>query len=146
MPTVTVERTINAPIEGVFDALTDHANYDSFRSVRSSELIREGSPDRNGVGAFRRVVVGPLHFGEEITAYERPERMDYVIREINAPLEHEGGSIRCAPAGEGTHVVWTSTFGVPLRVVGGVAGWASAPMLRVGFASILRDVAKRLER
>src|SRR5919201_1060678 len=114
MPTVRVERTINAPIERVFEALTDHANYDSFRVVRRSKLIREGEEDRNGVGAFRLVVIGPLRFGEEITAYDPPARMDYVIREINAPLEHEGGTIRCERAGRGTHVVWSSTFEVPV--------------------------------
>jgi Polyketide cyclase / dehydrase and lipid transport len=55
MRTVHVTRTIPAPPEAVFDLLADHANYDRFRGIRRSELLREGDPAPNGVGAMRRV-------------------------------------------------------------------------------------------
>jgi uncharacterized protein YndB with AHSA1/START domain len=146
MPTVRAERTIEAPIEEVFDLLTDHANYDTyFRIVRRAELLREGRPHPNGVGALRRVVIAPLVFEEEITAFERPVRMDYLIREINAPMEHEGGSMRFESTDTGTRVVWSSTYRVPLRLVGGVAGATTARVTALGFRSVLSDAAKRLE-
>ena len=61
--------------------------------INGSELLREGEPPPNGVGALRRVKVRPLSFEEEITAYERPTRLDYLIVKLNVPLEHDGGAI-----------------------------------------------------
>ena len=122
MRSVHVTRTIPAPAEDVFDLLTDHANYDRFRGIHGSELIREGDPAPNGVGALRRIKVRPLAFDEEITAYERPSRLDYLIVKLNVPLQHDGGSITLAPDGDATRVDWRSSFSVPMPVVGGAAG------------------------
>jgi uncharacterized protein YndB with AHSA1/START domain len=55
MHTVTVERTINAPIDQVFDLLTDHAGYRRLLPViRDFKLIRPGQPEAEGLGARRR--------------------------------------------------------------------------------------------
>ena len=144
MRTVRVERTIQAPPEDVFEMLTDHAGYARFRGVRSAELVREGDPDPNGEGAMRRILVGPIRFDEEITGFDRPRRMDYVIREMNVPFEHEGGAISVSAKENGAHVVWESTFGVPTR-------FGSAPLTRVaelsirrGFSDMLAAVDKQL--
>lgn len=144
MRTIRVEKTIKAPIEQVFGLLTDHANYKQFRGIRDSELLREGDPAPNGVGALRRVDVGPLRFQEEITHYEPPVRMDYLIRNINAPLEHEGGSIRLEPTAEGTRAVWTSTFEVSTRGVGGLLTSVAATPIRRGFTRVLTDTDRLL--
>ena len=79
MRTVSAERRIDAPPERVFDLITDHAGYGRFRGIRGAELLSEGDPPPNGVGGMRRVLVGPFRFDEEITVYERPSRMDYLI-------------------------------------------------------------------
>jgi uncharacterized protein YndB with AHSA1/START domain len=142
--TVRVEKTIEAPVEQVFDLLTDHANYKRFRGIRDSELLREGEPAPNGVGALRRVDVGRLRFEEEITHYESPLRMDYLIRKINAPLEHEGGSIRLQPTDGGTRAVWTSTFEVSTRGVGGLLTGVAATSIRRGFMRVLDDTDRML--
>jgi uncharacterized protein YndB with AHSA1/START domain len=144
MRTVRVEKTIQAPIEQVFDLLTDHANYKQFRGIRDSELLREGEPAPNGVGALRRVDVGRLRFEEEITHYESPVRMDYLIRRINAPLEHEGGSIRLEPTDQGTRAEWTSTFRVTARGVGGLVTGVAATSIRRGFTRVLDDTDRIL--
>jgi uncharacterized protein YndB with AHSA1/START domain len=144
MPTVRVERTIEAPIEDVFDLLTDHANYDRFPGITDSELVREGSPERNGLGALRRIAAGPIRFEEEITAFERPRRMDYLIREVNLPLEHEGGTIVLEESDEGTRAAWTSTFRITITGVGAVFAAAGALVIRRSFARILRDTERRL--
>jgi uncharacterized protein YndB with AHSA1/START domain len=142
--TVRVEKTIEAPIDEVFGVLTDHANYKQFRGIRDSELLREGDPPPNGVGALRRVDIGPLRFREEITHYESPARMDYLIRKINAPLEHQGGSIRLEPRNGVTHVTWTSTFGVRGRVLGALVTRVTAAQIRRGFVRVLDDTDRML--
>lgn len=144
MPTVRVTRNIHAPVEEVFDLFTDHANYEQFRGIRASKLVREGEPEPNGVGAFRVIDVGPIRFEEEITAFERPSRMDYVIRKINIPLEHDGGTMRFESVDGGTRVEWISTFRITTRGIGGILGGAGVPLVRLDFIGMLRQAEQRL--
>jgi uncharacterized protein YndB with AHSA1/START domain len=146
MRTVHVTRTIPAPPEEVFDRLADHANYDRFRGINDSELIREGDPAPNGVGALRRIKSTPFRFDEEITAYERPSRLDYLIVDLNVPMEHEGGQITLSSEGNATLVDWRSTFSVPTPVVGGVQERIWQPLLTRGFRHVLEDVERILAR
>jgi uncharacterized protein YndB with AHSA1/START domain len=144
MKTIQVERTLNAPIDRVFDLLTDHADYKRFPGINDSELLKEGDRDRNGVGAMRYVQSRPFRFEEEITEYERPTRMSYLIRKINAPLEHDGGTIELSEADGGTRAVWTSTFTVPTPVIGGAVErlfWS--PALRRGFTRVLKSAERQ---
>jgi uncharacterized protein YndB with AHSA1/START domain len=145
MRSVHVTRTIPAPAEAVFDVLADHANYDRFRSIHGSELIGEGTPAPNGVGALRRIKVRPLVFEEEITAYERPTRLDYLIVKLNVPFHHDGGSITLTPEGDATRVDWRSSFSVPTPVVGGPEELIWQPVLARGFRRTLEDVERILQ-
>jgi uncharacterized protein YndB with AHSA1/START domain len=144
MRTIHVTRTIPAAPEAVFDLLADHAGYGRFRPIGSAELVREGDPAPNGVGALRRINVRPLTFEEEITAYERPSRLDYLIVKLNVPFEHHGGSIRLAPKGETTAVDWRSSFTVPTPLVGGLQELVWQPVLTRGFRRVLEDVERML--
>jgi hypothetical protein len=144
MRTVHVTRTIPGPPEPIFDLLADHANYDRFRPIHGSELINEGKPAPNGVGALRRIRVRPLVFEEEITAYERPSRLDYLIVKLNVPFQHDGGSITLSPEGDSTHVDWRSSFSVPTPVVGGAQEIVWQPVLARGFRRVLEDVERML--
>jgi uncharacterized protein YndB with AHSA1/START domain len=145
MRTVHVTRTIPAPAEAVFDLLADHAHYDRFRGINGSELVREGDPAPNGIGALRRIKVRPLSFDEEITAYERPSRLEYLIVKLNVPFEHQGGSIVLTPDGAATHVDWRSSFTVPTPVVGGIQELVWQPVLTRGFRRVLEDVERLLK-
>jgi uncharacterized protein YndB with AHSA1/START domain len=144
MRTAHVQRTIPAPIEDVFEAISDHEGYSRFRIIQRSELLREGKEERNGLGALRRVTSRPLHFEEEVTAFERPARMDYLIRKVNAPFAHEGGTMLLTETPAGTQVDWKSTFAFTIPVVGGLLTRAMIPIVNIGFASALRDVERLL--
>ena len=140
MARIDLDKTLAAPPDEVFELLSDHAGYTRFRGFNTAELMREGTGDPNGVGALRALAVWPLRFEEEITAFERPTRMDYVIRKVNIPLDHDGGTIALSPAGSGTRVLWRSTFTVPVPVVGGALGAILAVLIRRGFVRLLDDV------
>ena len=142
MARIDLDKTLATPIDDVFERLSDHAGYTRFRGFKTAELLREGTADRNGVGALRRLVASGLRFEEEITAFERPTRMDYVIRKVNIPLEHEGGSIRLEPAGEGTRVRWISTFTVPVPAVGVPLAALGAVAIKRGFTRLLDDIER----
>jgi uncharacterized protein YndB with AHSA1/START domain len=144
MKTVTVTRTINAPIEKVFDLLADHANYKANFGVKESKLLKEGKPDRNGLGAVRYIDAGIMRFEEEITHYERPRRYDYLITKCSAPLEHQGGSIRFESAGNATRVTWTSTMRMRVPIVGGLLSRVLASKIGQAFGSMLKETERRL--
>jgi uncharacterized protein YndB with AHSA1/START domain len=104
----TIERTISAPPETVFDKLTDHRSYASMTPLRRSTLEREGDPAPNGVGALRRLdLVGPP-IREEVTAYERPGRFAYRIVG-GLPVKDHLGEVRLEATGSGTRVVYRIT-------------------------------------
>jgi len=142
--TITVERTLKAPIEKVFDVLTDHANYKSFPGVKDSRLLKEGAPDRNGVGAVRRIETPSIWFEEKITAYERPRRFDYLITASQLPIEHQGGSLRFESVGGATKVTWTSTLRLKVPLVGGLLTKLMAGKLGQAFGSMLKETERRL--
>jgi len=143
MRTVRVERTIAAPRERVFEVLSDHANYDRFRGIREAILLRKGEPPPNGLGALRRVLIGPLKFEEEITLYEEPARFDYLIVQINVPFDHQGGTIRLSEADGGTRAEWTSTFRIRSLLAPILERCWSFGLGR-GFKRVLKDVERIL--
>jgi uncharacterized protein YndB with AHSA1/START domain len=144
MPHIDVTKTLDAPIEHVFEMLSDHAAYAAnFRGITRSSLTREGDAEPNGLGAVRAIAAGPLRFEERITAFERPTRMDYLIVEVNAPVVHEGGSIRLEPDGDRTRVHWTSTFSATTPVVGAALGATLRLVFAQGFKSMLDQIEAR---
>lgn len=102
----TLTRTTTAPIETVFDALTNHRGIaDYVWAVRRSTLDREGVPAPNGVGAVRRLeAVGPT-IVEEIIDYQRPTRYAYKMLS-GAPVRDHVGTVELREAGTGTEVSW----------------------------------------
>ena len=140
---IRVERRLDAPPEAVFEIVADHARYDRFDGIRRSELVELGDPDPNGLGAVRWLWLGPLRFEEEVTAFDPPRRFDYLIRHVKTlPIRHEGGSIRLEPDGTGTNAVWTSSFEIPIPVVGGAMDRIFKRQLERGFARVLERSAE----
>jgi uncharacterized protein YndB with AHSA1/START domain len=144
MQTIVVERTINAPIEQVFDLLADHANYKQFDGIRDSWLIREGETDPNGNGAVRRIDLGAVWFEEEISNFNRPTTMDYRIRRSRPPIEHESGRIRLEETAQGTKITWTSVFRIRIPLVGRVLSPIAAKAGTKAFGSMLKAIDRRL--
>ena len=122
----TLTRTTTAPIETVFDALTNHRGIaDYVWAVRRSTLDREGVPAPNGVGAVRRLeAVGPP-IVEEIIDYQRPRRYAYKMLS-GPPVRDHVGTIELREAGTGTAASWhlRSTPTIP-----GV-DWLLTPVLK----------------
>jgi uncharacterized protein YndB with AHSA1/START domain len=122
----TLTRTTTAPIETVFDALTDHrAIADHVWACRRSTLDREGIPAPNGVGAIRRLeAIGPP-IVEEVTEYQRPTRYAYKLLS-GAPVRDHVGTIELREAGTGTAVSWH------LRSTSKIPGldWLLSPVLK----------------
>jgi uncharacterized protein YndB with AHSA1/START domain len=137
----TLTRTTTAPIETVFDAITNHRGIaDSVWAVRRSTLDREGTPAPNGVGAIRRIeAVGPP-FVEEIIDYQRPSRYAYKMLS-GAPVRDHVGTVELREAGTGTEVSWhlRSTLKIP-----GV-DWLMLPVFKKVIGELLKGGIKSAE-
>lgn len=134
----TLTRTVNAPIERVFDAFTDHRAYREMTPLRSSTLEREGDPAPNGLGAIRKLSLAGPPIVEEVVGYERPEYFAYkALRGL--PVKEHLGEVRLTSAGAQTHVVYTVGYtpSIPGPVVGLV--------LRQAVGALMRGICKAAE-
>ncbi|MBV8178969.1 MAG: SRPBCC family protein [Mycobacterium sp.] len=137
----TLTRTSTAPIETVFDAITDHRRFANYVwAIRRSTLDREGTPAPNGAGAVRRLVVGPA-LVEEIIDYQRPNRYAYKLVS-GAPVRDHVGTIELRETGSGTEVSWhlRSTPKIP------GLGVLLSPVLKKALDELLKGGIKAAER
>ena len=143
MVNIRVEYVLNKPIDDVFDALTDHANYKRFTAFTDSQLLEAGHEEPERAFAVWFVVAGRMTFKERITRFERPTRMDYRIEKLSPlPLRHDRGEITLAPVDDKTRVVWISEGRVKIPLIGSLL---SKPMSRQGergFLSILKQIER----
>src|SRR6266436_4482749 len=89
MHEVRVHVHIEAPVERVFDAVSDHESFLRSEGGVRARVVRAGEPERDGLGCLREVRVGRrVRYVEEITAWQRPLAFEYMIRETSLPLRH----------------------------------------------------------
>ena len=138
----TLTRTTTAPIETVFDSLTNHRGIaDYVWAVRRSTLDREGVPAPNGVGAIRRIeAVGPT-IVEEIIDYQRPTRYAYKMLS-GPPVRDHVGTVELREAGAGTEVSWhlRSTPKIP------GSNWLLSAVLHRVIGELLKGAVNAAER
>jgi hypothetical protein len=140
---IDVNRWLDAPPGALFEVLSDHAGFDRFAGIRRAEVVRPGEPAPNGLGALRRIWIGPLRFDEEITSWDPPNGYGYLIRELRGfRIRHRGGSIRLTEEGEGTRALWRSEFDVPIPLVGEAIGRLFAARFKRGFEDVLERAAQ----
>jgi uncharacterized protein YndB with AHSA1/START domain len=144
MVEIHVERTIDAPVEQVFDWLADPVNLAAAPLALRARYAKD-SPGP-GAGAVREVVGVGTWFREEITAYDRPNSYSYLIVRSFPPFNHEGGTLTFTASGGGTHVDWLSHYTHPARAGGRLLEAATYPLLRSSFSGILDACAQRLAK
>ncbi|MBX7191524.1 MAG: SRPBCC family protein [Sandaracinaceae bacterium] len=99
---LTLELDFAVPPQRLWDALTEHASMSKWTGARV-RLIQRG--DETGVGAVRRVRLGPTSVDEEVVYADAPRRLVYrVVR--GAGLSHHRGEVLIEPRGAGSHLTW----------------------------------------
>ena len=141
MADFTLRAFVNAPIDTVFDVLTDHRGYSRITPLRSSKLEQEGDPAPNGVGAIRVLSLAGPPLREQVTEYERPRRFAYQLLS-GAPARDHVGTVDLTEEGAGTRVVYhvrtTPTLPGPLAP-------AVALVVRLAIGQLFGGVVKRSE-
>jgi uncharacterized protein YndB with AHSA1/START domain len=114
---VTSHTTVAAPIETVWDKLTNHVGMSQWGPGITVTMDKRGTDDPNGVGAVRRIAsAGPApDIVEEVVTFEPPHLLGYKALS-GTPFPGYTGEVRLTPAGSGTHINYTisSTASFPL--------------------------------
>ncbi len=142
MQRIEIERVFEHPIEVVFRRYTDHEGWSSFAGFGRVRLVREGSPERDGVGAVRAFSAAP-GLREEVTAFEAPERMEYRVVAGGFPLADHRAEVRFSPEGRGTRVTWRVSFRSRVPGLGWVLSRGIEAALRRVLAKLARDLDER---
>lgn len=114
---VTSQTTVAAPIETVWDKLSNHVGMSEWGPGITVTIDRPGTADPNGVGAIRRIASpgpGP-DIVEEVVTFEAPNLFGYKALS-GTPFPGYAGEVRLTPAGSGTHINYSvsSTASFPL--------------------------------
>jgi uncharacterized protein YndB with AHSA1/START domain len=130
---ITATRLIQAPIERVFDQYCDHVSWSDWAGVGRVVLLAEGSENRDGVGAIRRLPGGGQ---EEVVLFERPSRMEYRIIK-GAGIRNHHGTVVFTEIDGATQVHWSVDMEMTMPFSSGATkallGW------------VFRRILKRLE-
>jgi uncharacterized protein YndB with AHSA1/START domain len=114
---VTSQTMVAAPIETVWDKLSNHVGMSQWGPGITVTMDRVGTDDPNGVGAIRRIASpGPApDIVEEVVAFEAPNLLGYKALS-GTPFPGYAAEVRLTPAAPGTHITYTvsSTAKFPL--------------------------------
>jgi uncharacterized protein YndB with AHSA1/START domain len=135
-----VEAESAAPPERVFALLRAGDRWQDWAGpfVPRSRWEVPGEPV-GGVGAVRRLGVGPLSSRERVTELDPPYRLSYVV-DSPAPYRDYRSTVTLTPLPRGgTAISWRSSFEPVLPGTGRVLRW----LLRAIVASFARNLARR---
>ena len=134
--TVTATATIPKPVEHVWSVLSDHEGMSSWGPGLKVTLVEEGTGDRNGLGAVRRIdAPGPAPaIVEEVVVFDENRAFGYRAK-AGVPFKNYSGLVTLTPAGSSTKVDYAIT--IDPRVPGVERG-AAALVARVLLTALVR--------
>jgi hypothetical protein len=142
------ETVANAPIQTVFDTVTDHESYAAWSSCDEALIEIEGSPDRNGFGSVRVLrdktsLKDTVIDVKEITNhYWPPYLFGYRVLDESLVRGHQGFALFEALAGDRTKITWHMTS----TPVDPAAAEILRPQLAAGVRGLVADLAAEAER
>jgi hypothetical protein len=132
---VTSQTTVAAPIDTVWDKLSNHVGMSTWGPGITVTMDRLGTEDPDGVGAIRRIAApgpGP-DIVEEVVSFSAPNLLGYKALS-GTPFPGYAGEVRLTPAGAGTHINYT------------VSSTASFPLVKAPLAVICQVLLRLLAR
>jgi uncharacterized protein YndB with AHSA1/START domain len=142
MHEIHLQQRFQAPPERTFATVTDHEGMPAWVPAKV-RLVKQGAPDRNGLGAVRRVSARGLVVQEEVVRWEPPRAMDYRVIGLS-PLRDHLGEMRFSPDGAGTLLDYRIRFRVPWYFGGALLGAYIEKTLRAEISTGLEKLAGTL--
>jgi hypothetical protein len=99
----------SAPVEAVWPLIGEARRWKEWSFLDRSDLVREGDPAPDGVGAVRRFTRFGVGSREEVVAWDPPRHLGYVILK-GFPVRRYRADITFTPEGTGTLIGWSASF------------------------------------
>ena len=115
-----VHARTTAPLSEVWSLVADADRWKDWSFLTRTFRQKDGTPDRNGVGALRRLAVGPFGSSEEVVEFEPPLHLGYVARK-GMPARGYRADIVLKADGSGTSITWTGSLRPLVPGTGGLA-------------------------
>ncbi len=144
MRTVTMRRTVAAPIDEVFDWITNGTNWASVPGMFYSRVQPADGPEPYGVGSIREFASMASRVVEVVTKFERPRFMSYKGLSMIPRVDHQGGEISFREVDGGTEVLWTTTFRMTAPVFAGLLTRLYAHLIPMGMMGVMRTAERAL--
>ncbi|TCJ23919.1 SRPBCC family protein [Nocardioides jejuensis] len=136
--TVTARRQLTATPAALFATLVDPVRMAAVKGITKVTVLKEGTDGPQSVGTQRRVgLPGGAYLVEEFADLDAPTRFDYKLLAASTPLDHRFGRIEFVRRGAVTEATWTSTYVVPVPLVGAALTQASRPLIKAAFHTAL---------
>lgn len=140
---IKIYQEFDAPVEVVWDALSDHANFGKLMGIPVERIVDSPEPNNpNGAGSVRRIKIPLFGFEETILKADKPNYIEYKISK-GTPLNHHLGKIQFkALPGQRSAVDYTITVGSKVPLLGAIV----KDGLGKGISKSLKSYAKRLQK
>lgn len=104
-----VESRSVAPPSTIWPLLGEVGRWKDWSFLTRTSLVRRGTPDPDGVGALRRLSVGPFGSQEEVVEWEPPKHLGYVARK-GSPVRWYRADVRLQGDDDGTAISWSGSL------------------------------------
>jgi uncharacterized membrane protein len=140
---IKVYQEFDAPIEQIWEAFNDHANFGKMMGQKVVRIVDSTDPANiNGVGSVRSLTLPTGPFEETIVKSEKPDLIEYKISK-GTPLQHHYGRMQFASLPDGRSAInYSIEVGSKYPLVGMIVKTA----LGKGIADGLRNYARRLKK
>lgn len=145
MKSVDVRISINAPAGRVWEILADYEGWTFFKEISKAELLQPGKAEKAGVGAVRKLRLNGLTFVEEVTAFEPPKYMEYVVRRSTIPGQRETARNELSMNGGVTELRWSGQLELAIPVIGKIMEPVLKAMTARTFKSFVEQVKVKAE-
>lgn len=134
-------RRIDAPIEVVWDVLSNHADYGAWTPVPSVTFRPAEGDQPNGIGAERVLGLAGVGPTERVVAFEPTAYLAYSIVG-GAPVQDHLAEVRLNEDGDATAVTYQARFAASLPLTGTL----TAVVMRGVLMTLLSRLAAESER
>lgn len=91
MQHIKITQTFNAPVEEIFNLLTDHESFGKIINTKIRRVVDSKDKNKNGIGSIRRIYAAPLlAFEESVITFDLNHVMEYVVSKGSPIKNHKG--------------------------------------------------------
>jgi Polyketide cyclase / dehydrase and lipid transport len=107
---IEIEQSFNAPVETIFNILTDHESFGNVISTVIKRVVDSSEANKNGVGSVRRISAFPFpSFEETVVTFIPNQLMEYKVSK-GSPIKNHKGRMEFSDESGKTRLFYTIEF------------------------------------